>query len=281
MKSLFLSCFAALSLSVSAQHYYNDIITTREINERFSRFIANRVATVSASGFDERNMKNPDFNEWQEVKAKGTALQVTTRNKFEKSILYYSFDGQKRVSSITDSTGGTGSKTTYQYDPQNGNLLSVQNSTADAGQGIDQKEIHKWIYAADGKPEKMYRIINDTDSTEYRLGRDEQGNVSDEQVYRSNTKFGDPVYYYYDESNRLTDIVRYDRNVKMLMPETLFEYDAAGNVIQKMVVTSNINRDYIIWRYLYNDKGLKTKEVLFNKNKEQTGKVEYAFTFAP
>ncbi len=281
MRYLFLSCLVLLSSLLQAQYYYNDLVATTELNERMSVLTRNRVTAVSAAGYDERGIKNTDFNEWQDINDNGTSLRLTTRNRLQKSSLYYTFDGRQRVIAVTDSAGATGSKTTYQYDPEKGLLTSLLNSTRDAEQGIDQQELHRWIYAADGKPEKMYRIINNTDTTEYRFGRDEKGNVSDEQVYRRGVRFGEPVYFYYDDQHRLTDIVRYDKRVRMLMPELLFEYDAAGRVIQKMIVTSNINKDYLIWRYQYNDKGLKTKEVLFNKHKEQTGKIEYSYITVP
>jgi hypothetical protein len=36
---------------------------------------------------------------------------------------------------------------------------------------------------------------------------------------------------------------------------------------------------YLIWRYIFDDKGLKTKEALFNKDKELTGKIDYVYTY--
>jgi hypothetical protein len=36
---------------------------------------------------------------------------------------------------------------------------------------------------------------------------------------------------------------------------------------------------YNIWRYIFNEKGLKTKEALFNNDRELTGKIEYSYTF--
>jgi hypothetical protein len=36
---------------------------------------------------------------------------------------------------------------------------------------------------------------------------------------------------------------------------------------------------YAIWRYIYNDKGLKTAEALFNTEQEMTGKIKYNYTF--
>jgi len=34
----------------------------------------------------------------------------------------------------------------------------------------------------------------------------------------------------------------------------------------------------MIWRYAYNTAGLRTKEVLFDKNKKQTGRIDYAYS---
>ncbi|MGZ8556996.1 MAG: hypothetical protein ACXWWC_01615, partial [Chitinophagaceae bacterium] len=116
------------------------------------------------------------------------------------------------------------------------------------------------------------------DSSEYRFTLDEKGNVADEQFYRRNVGI-DSIFYYYDEKNRLTDIVRFNKKAKKLLPSVMFEYDESNRIIQKMTILSSSNPDYLIWRYIFNDKGLKTKEALFNKQKELTGRIEYAYTF--
>ena len=129
---------------------------------------------------------------------------------------------------------------------------------------------HQYVYNAAGKPEKLWRIVNGTDSSEYRLSLEENNNVADEQLFRRGVGI-DPIYYYYDEKNRLTDIVRFNKKAQKLLPTVMFEYDDADRIIQKMTILSSNNPDYLIWRYLYNEKGLKTKEALFNKQKELTG----------
>jgi hypothetical protein len=50
-------------------------------------------------------------------------------------------------------------------------------------------------------------------------------------------------------------------------------------VIQKITTTSSLKLSYLIWRYLFDGKGLKTKEALFNNDKELTGKIEYNYTY--
>lgn len=277
MKYLF-SILLSLSLySLKAQFFYNDIIGTAETNIRMGLLVKQQIGSVTATGFDERGAKNPDFNEWQEISEGGRLMKVTTRNKFEKNSVYYRFDAQQRLVSVTDSSTTGFTQTLYTYQGDSNYPVSVKTTTNDQSQEFDDTETHLWTYGADGLPEKMWRIKNNTDTTEFRFGRDEKGKVADEQLYRKGKKFGDPIYYYYGDNGMLSDIVRYDKYEKMLLPETLFEYDAAGRLAQKMVVTSNRTRDYMIWRYAYNASGLRTKEVLFDKNKQQTGRIEYAY----
>ena len=126
----------------------------------------------------------------------------------------------------------------------------------------------------------MLKIINDKDSTEYRFTADEKGNIGDEQLFRRNVGL-DRLYYYYDDEHHLTDIVRYDKKLKRLLPDFMFEYDDNGRVIQKITTLSTASKNYLIWRYIFNEKGLKTKEALFNKQKELTGKIEYAYALYP
>ena len=66
---------------------------------------------------------------------------------------------------MTDSSTAVESTTTYQYDGD-GRISKVQNTTKDAASDFNQTEVHQWIYNTAGKPEKMWRIINTTDSLE-------------------------------------------------------------------------------------------------------------------
>jgi YD repeat-containing protein len=56
----------------------------------------------------------------------------------------------------------------------------------------------------------------------------------------------------------------------------MFEYSANNQVIQKITVPSN-NSEYLIWRYQYDANGLKTKEAIYNKQKQLTGKIDYVY----
>jgi hypothetical protein len=279
MKNSFLFATLLLSFPAFCQHYYNDIADARLMSDRMKTYTSQKVKTITASGFDARGAKTTDFNEWQEVNTDSKILKITTRNGQQVSRQYYQFDEQYRLSGIIDSSGDINSKTDYNYDPK-GNMVSIVTTATDSLKDFSQTIAHHYEYDQSGKPVKLWRVVNGTDSTEYRFKRDEKGNVGDEQLYRRGVGT-DLIYYYYDDENRLTDIVRYDKKMRRLLPVFMFEYDDKGRLIQKMSVLSVNNPDYIIWRYIFNEKGLKTKEALFNKQKELTGRIEYAYTFLP
>jgi hypothetical protein len=277
MKNILLPVVLFISFTLKAQYYYSDIIGTQEINQQMKAYVANKVNTVTATGIDANGTRTTDFSELQEVKENGVALKVTTRNNSNVTIFYNKFDGQGRLASISDSSSYVRSITVYEYNAA-GRIALVQNSIKDTANDFNQTEVHQWFYTPQGKPEKMLRIINNTDSVEIRFVPDSDGNTGDERTFKKGVET-DVIYYYYDDKNRLSDIVRYNTKAKKLLPDVMFEYDANDHVIQKTTTTSSLNLSYLIWRYLFNEQGLKTKEALFNKDKELTGKIEYSYTF--
>jgi YD repeat-containing protein len=278
MKNIFLALAILAATGLHAQYYYNDIIGTREMSSRMKTYVSNKVQAVSATGYDAAGTKSTDFNEWQEVKENGRALKITTRNGLNKTILYYRFDADSRVISLIDSSQDVQSESNYQYDAA-GRLSSIKNTTKDPTLAFNETELHLWIYNSKGQPEKVWRILNGKDSLEIRFTIDDSNNVADEQIYKRGVGV-DPVYYYYDDINRLTDIVRFNKKMNRLLPDFMFEYDDSDRVIQKITTLSSFNMGYLIWRYIYDAKGLKTKEALFNKDKELTGKIDYSYSFS-
>jgi hypothetical protein len=124
----------------------------------------------------------------------------------------------------------------------------------------------------------MLRIKNRRDTSYVNFKLDENGNVIEEQETRKGVK-SDPVYYYYDANNRLTDIVRFNKKANRLLPEYMFEYSPSGQLVQKITVPANSD-NYLIWRFQYSNQGLKTKEIIYNKLKKLTGKIEYQYSFS-
>lgn len=283
MKILLLPATLFFSFTLRAQYYYSDIIGTGETNRQLQSYIANKVRMVTATGYTPQGSKATDFAEVQEIMENGKVLKVSKNSNLTYSSFYQRFDEQNRLISITDTSQGIRNITTYEYDT-GGRVINIQNSVNDPVTEINQVEVHRWIYNKDGKVEKMWRTINGADSLEIRFIPDENGNPGEERTFRNGYET-EMLYYYFDERNRITDIVRYNKRVKKLLPDAIISYDDAGRIIQRITSTSGDNLrsttwvGYIIWRYIYNEQGLKTKEALFDNEQKLAGKIEYSYTF--
>lgn len=272
--------FLLISTLLHAQYYYNDIIGTQETNRQMKAYVSNKIRTMSATGSDRNGTRATDFSEFHEVRENGRALKATSIVNLNRSIIYSRFDEQGRVISVADSSTEITSVTTYEYNAA-GRITRVQNTVKDSSTAFDQVETHQWYYNSNGMPERMWRTIRTAgsiDSMEVRIIADEDGNPGEERTFKRGVEMS-YLYYYYDDKNRLSDIVRYNNKLKKLLPDLMFEYDDDDRVIQKITTTSNHLMGYLIWRYIYNDKGLKTKEALFNKDKELTGRIDYTYTY--
>ncbi|HMR91777.1 MAG TPA: hypothetical protein PKC69_05670 [Chitinophagaceae bacterium] len=274
-KSLF-AILAVLPVAAAAQFFYSDIIGTAQLNDRIKIYTANKVTAITATGYDARGNRSPDFNEMQEIDEKNRVLKAATRNGQTISRQYYYFDDRQRVIRIVDSAT---LQSTSEYRYEDDRLISISTITRDPASDFSKEEVRSWLYE-NGRPAKMWRVLNKVDSTEYRFLADEKGNIATEQLIRRGA-VADEIFYYYNDMNLLTDVVRYDKKVKQLMPDFMFEYDEAGRLLQKTTILSTAAREYLIWRYVLNEKGLKTKEALFNKQKELNGRIDYAYTFRP
>lgn len=277
MKNRLLLFALTFSLYANAQYYYKDILGTAETNQQMKLYQQQKVQMVSIKSYDANNTKSDDFFCQQSVQA-GNILKTTTRSGVtEASVLTSYFTDQSQLTRTIDSSGTMISTSDYEYDNE-GKLIAIKSVSKDTSQDGNESEDHLWSYDTDGRPLQMVRIINSTDTLVLKLDKDESGNIIQETSYKKG-KAGNPVYYYYDAKNRLTDIVRYNEKLKKLLPDYMFEYSDAGQVIQKITVPSNSAAGYLIWRYQYNSNGLKTKEACFDKDKQLTGKIEYVYSF--
>lgn len=283
MKTLLLPVAFFSSFVLQAQYYYHDIIGTLETNRQMQTYIANKVKMVTATGYTPQGSKATDFAEAQQLIENGKTLKISRNSNLTFSSFYQRFDAQDRLISIIDTSLGIQNSTTYEYDAV-GKIIIAQNKVIDETTGINMVELHRWIYNKDGKVEKMWRTINGADSLEIRFIADENGNPGEERTFRRGYET-DVLYYYFDDKNRITDIVRYNKKVKKLLPDVIISYDDADRVIQRITSSPADNLrittwvGYIIWRYIYNEQGLKTKEALFDNEQQLTGKIEYSYTF--
>lgn len=272
MKGLLFFFFLCFSVQASAQYYYKDVIGSSETAEIIRNYVSNKVRKVVLNSYDADGTRNENFLVTQSFD--GSTLKTSSKSGDEDASLLTSFvNNLGQVIKTIDSSNALISTTTYTYNDKGG-LTSVLSVSTDSSRTFSQTELHRWEYNGD-KIVRMVRIKNSSDSSTVHFKLDERGNISEEQMVRRGVK-SDPVYYYYDAQNRLTDIVRYNNKVKRLLPEYMFEYSAANQVIQKITVPGN-SSNYLIWRYQYGPDGLKTKEAIYNRQKQLTGKIEYTY----
>jgi YD repeat-containing protein len=278
MKSFLLTIVFFASLSSQAQYYYKDIIGTKESSDLIKTYLKNKVSAVVLTSYDAENVKSDNFFVQQNFSPATRILRTITGtgadNANTSTVFTYADDNGNIIKTV-DSTGVVVNITTYDYDGS-GNLDMVTIGSSDTTSNESEQHIWQW---ENGKPVKMLRIKNRVDTTYVDFKLDEKGNVSEETEAHKRVS-SKPYFYYYNDDNQLTDIVRYNNRAKQLLPEYMFEYSSSNQVVQKITVPTN-NSDYLIWRYQYNPQGLKIKEVVYNKHDKKTpmGKIEYQYSF--
>ena len=276
MKSIFLVAVLFSTLPAAAQYYYKDIIGTRESAELIRSYTRNKVNRVVLSSYDAENTRIQDFSIEQEFSPSSQVLKTTSRTGTgQPSILFTYVDAAGNVIRTVDSSNLVVSTTNYSYN-STGQLTSITHSSSDSARSLQKTDQHIWYWQG-SSPVKMLRIKNNHDTTVVEFKLDSDGNVIEETELRRGVR-SSPVFYYYNDENQLTDIVRHNPKVGILLPEYMFEYSENNEVIQKITVPIN-NPDYLIWRYQYNEKGLKVKEAIYDKYKSLNGKIEYQYSF--
>ena len=263
-----------ISIGADAQYYYKDIISPAQTNERINQYRKQRVRTVNVVSFENNGERTEDFAGSQNISSDYKRITTSFNTPMSgSSELTTHFDANGKLVKSVDTTDGSHSESQYFYD-DNGSLTRITNVSTSAGNKIE-KEDHYWHYNSSGKPEKMLRVKNNTDTTYVTFTLDENGNVAEENSTRK-SKALPPYYYYYDAQNRLTDIVSYNDKAKRLLPLYIFEYGESGQLASMLVVPEGTD-DYQKWIYEYNASGLKVKETCLNKRKQVLGRVEYAY----
>lgn len=277
MKALFFAVVIFLSMQASAQYYYKDIVGTKESNELLHLYRTNAVQSVTLKSYTINNTPVDNLSVQQVFSPTGRTLLTITKSEYQPaSYLTTFYDEEGRVIKTTDSTSGSVNTTVYTYNTQNS--VSTINTTYGDNLAATRSDDHIWQYDDQNRISRMLRIKNRKDTSVVSFKLDEAGNIIEEQETRRFVK-EEPFYYFYDAKNRLTDIVRYNKKAARLLPEQMFEYSVKNHLIQRTTISQN-NSDYLIWRYRFDSNGLKTREDIYNKQKELTGKVEYTYTYS-
>lgn len=238
-------------------------------------YMNNKVNRVLLTSYNANNEKDDQFYVEQQFSPSSRALKTITRSGItNQSVLISYADANGNVIKTIDSSEIVVTITDYQYNDK-GQLVSLITSSSDTSSNKESEQ-HIWEWN-NNHPVKMLRIKNKFDTAYVEFIIDEKGNVAEERETRKKIRL-QPIYYYYNENNQLSDIVRYSPRAKQLMAEYIFEYSDANQVIQKITIPSN-NSNYLFWRYQYDARGLKVKEKIFDKQKQLTGTIEYLYSF--
>jgi antitoxin component YwqK of YwqJK toxin-antitoxin module len=277
MKTLFFTVFSCfLAVSLFSQHYYKDLVLTGELAKKRALYQSTRVRSVRINSFDNMDQPIEKFNCNQSVANNFTEIKTITTDPLTGTSESSSFFDQKgQLVKTIDTSDGNKNIVTYGYNPS-GKLSVVTSQSSSPGQ-FNSREQHFWEYDANGKPQRMVKIKNETDTTHIEFVLDDKGNVIEEKS-RIRGVLQPGIYYYYDLENRLTDIVRYNMRAKRMLPDYIFEYNEQGQLRTMLTPMQNMG-DYQKWYYTYDEKGLKQKDECFSKTRVLIGRMEYQYQF--
>jgi YD repeat-containing protein len=272
--NLFLALLICVSATANAQYYYADIIGTRQTNQQYKVLRAFESKKINATSFDARNEPQKDFVLEQVISPDGRKITTRSATIGISESYFIGYYQNNRVVKTVDSSRNALNTTNYVYD-NTGKVSAVSTSNKDFDGTFNNTEAHYWSYNEKAQPATMLKVKNGVDTTVVTFKYDEEDNLS-EEIWKKNNRTIETYYYYYNPKKQLTDIVRFSRKAKTLLPDYLFEYDNAGRISQ-MTQTQSGSANYLVWRYNYNENGMKVKEVVYNKQKEFLGKIEYNY----
>lgn len=265
---------ATLLTNGYSQYYFNDMVSTQLSNDQYKLLRTNKIRKIKATSFEADNSVTEGFALEEEISLDGKKIILSTALSGGKSSVTTRTYELGKLKRTLSSSNGIENKTEYSYTDK-GLIQKILFTTTDTAMKSVSTEAHEWNYNEAGQPMQMLKIKNRADTTLIELVKDEQGLVIEEHWKKKNRNL-ETYYYYYDQKNQLTDIVRYNARLKKLLPDYQYEYDANGKISQ-MTQVSMSSSSYIIWKYSYNEKGLKQKETGFDKEKKLVGRIEYTY----
>lgn len=273
---ILLTLVSGIALGVSGQFYYKDIVSTEAANQRFANFKKQKVKDIQFKSFDKDGNPIEGFSSEQQISKDYSMMSTSTSTSLTGSTLSTSYyNAQSKLIRTVDTSDGSRTEVIYEY-TANGQVATIRNTTISAG-NFSISEEHQWSYTASGKPVRMLKIKNKKDSTIVDFVLDANGNVEEEKSSFKGAALPS-VYYYYNEDKQLTDIVRYNRAAKRLLPDYIFEYDENNRLGSQLVVPEGTS-NYQKWYYSYDEDGLKIQDACYSKEKTLIGRVEYHYSY--
>jgi hypothetical protein len=262
--------------TTEAQYYYRDVWTNQQISKELAILKTEGIRTISVKSFDEVGEPSTGFFCEKRMDRNYTRSEMKSKSDVtEQSVVISLYNSDGRIIKTTDSTESATSHTDYKYDDK-GRLKKVTTYTKGDDDSTSIGEEHDYFYAADGTLQKMNRRKLNVDYSVVNFKVDEKGNIIEEEEIVKGQSYSKYLYYY-DAKNNMTDVVHFNERVNRLLPDFMYEYDEDGKIV-RLVSTQQGGSDYVIWRYSYNDKNLKSEERAISKEKKLMGYVEYQYS---
>ncbi|HLX93188.1 MAG TPA: hypothetical protein VKR32_16000 [Puia sp.] len=262
----------------NAQYYYKDILATKEAVEKQRQYKVSNVRSVDVISTDAEERPEEGFVCRQQVAPDFLETDTYTKSRFNpESYQMTFFDSRGYIIKTVDTSQKYYSTTEYQFDMV-GRLLKITNTSTETDNHFNDIEEHLWQYDPSGRPSKLLKVKNGTDTTYFHFVMDDKGDITEEHGVHE----GEPlptIYYYYNNSNQLTDIVRFNAAANRLLPDYIFTYNG-HDAVASMVMVPEGSTNYQRWAYQYDDKGLRTEEICFDKQRQILGKIHYSYHFA-
>jgi YD repeat-containing protein len=267
--------FTTIVFSARSQFYFKDLVMTGQNQKNWKTYRDQKVKEVTILSRDASGEPTPGFTCSQEIASDyHSIITYTHSTNISPSTLTAFYDPQGRLVKTTDTSDTYKSTTEYSY-AQNGQVGSMTNTSVQTDNQVSASEQHLWTYEGN-RPVSMLKIKDGTDTTRVQLIADEKGNIVEEKSMRHGQNLPS-VYYYYDDQNRLTDVVRYSQKAKRLLPDYVFEW--AENRISSMLFVPEGSNDYQKWVYQYDARGLKSTEICFDRKKQVVVRIDYNYQF--
>lgn len=258
-----------------AQYYYKDIVSNKQAMAERAEIKAQKIRTIKVHSFEGDKEPSPGFFCEKKLSKDFRKVETYTRSNISgKSLFTAIYNDKEQLIQSSDSSDLSVTTSFYEYD-EKGNVSAISSYSHSSDDDFSTRltELHQYLYDEQNRPQKMLRIMNSKDSSFTIFSLDQRGNVIDENDMGKNGKH---YYYYYNDKNRMTDIVKFNVVKNKLLPDLMFEYNSTGQVTQMITVEEGIQNNYYTWKYIYND-GLRIIEKCFSKENVLLGYFEYEY----
>ncbi len=274
-KTLLLSLICCIAgYHLSAQYYYKDILSNKQLLADMAAYKQNNVKTINIKSFESDGSESEGFFCQKKFNKDYSKATLFTRSQISgASLLTSTFNNIGKLVKTYDSSEISVTTNLYNYDFMDRihSIVSAVRSQDDDFKN-EIREEHIYFYNETGQAEKMIRVKNFKDSTTILFALDENDNVGIEKDTKSGTKY----YYYYDAKRRLTDITQENDFKTRMMPDYMFEYAHSAGLLTQMTTTEEGGNYYYVWKYNY-ENGLRVREKCFSKERKLVGSIEYEY----